>query len=97
MKAFLVVASLLTFAVTPALAEEFWVAQDPATKKCDIVSEKPDGRYNNHVIGPGSNSVHTRSSGVIRKKHQPSNTCSAGSADGDVCHVVYLYRSDRSR
>ena len=56
-----------------------------------------EGRQNNLVIGLGSNPVHTRSSGAIRKEHQPSNTCSAGSANGDVRHVVYLYRSDRSR
>ena len=53
MKAFLVVVSLLTFVVSPALAEEFWVAQDPATKKCDIVSEKPDG-HSKIIIGTSS-------------------------------------------
>ena len=26
-----------------APATEFWVAQDPATKKCKVVEEKPDG------------------------------------------------------
>ena len=27
--------------VTPALADEFYVVHDPATKHCSIVSEKP--------------------------------------------------------
>jgi hypothetical protein len=45
MKTYLVVAGLLTFVVSPALAAtEFYVAQDPATKKCEIVKTKPDGK-----------------------------------------------------
>ena len=51
----------------------------------------------NLVIEPGSNPVHTRSSGAIRKEHQPGNTRPAGSANGDLRHVFYLYRFDRSR
>jgi hypothetical protein len=43
MKAYLVIIGVLTFVVSPALAKEFWVAQDPDTKKCEIVNEKPDG------------------------------------------------------
>lgn len=44
MRTYLVVAGLLTLVVSPAFAEEFYVAQDPATKKCKIVSTKPDGK-----------------------------------------------------
>jgi hypothetical protein len=43
MKGCIVLVGLLTFVVSPASAKEFWVAQDAATKKCDIVNEKPDG------------------------------------------------------
>jgi hypothetical protein len=39
----LIVASVLIFAVSPALAAEFYVAQDPSTKDCTIVEAKPDG------------------------------------------------------
>ena len=57
------------------------------------LAARPDGnegRQNNLIIGLGSNPVHTRSSGAIRKEHQPSNTCSTGGADGNVRHVFYL-------
>ena len=40
----IVVAALLIAIATPALAAEFYVAQDPQTKKCKIVTEKPDGK-----------------------------------------------------
>jgi hypothetical protein len=43
MKTYLIVAGVLTLVVSPALAKEFYVAQDPASKKCKIVDEKPDG------------------------------------------------------
>ena len=43
MKGYIVLVGLLTFVVSPAFAKEFWVAQVAATKKCDIVDQKPDG------------------------------------------------------
>jgi len=43
MKGNIVLVGLLTFVVSPAFAEEFWVAQDAATKNCAIVNQKPDG------------------------------------------------------
>lgn len=33
----------LVGAVSPALAAEFWVSQDPTTKHCKIVETMPDG------------------------------------------------------
>jgi hypothetical protein len=51
MKVYLIVFGLLTFVVSPALAKEYWVAQDPVTKKCDIVNAKPDG-HTKIMIGP---------------------------------------------
>jgi hypothetical protein len=44
MKTILTVAGVLTFFVSPVLAKEFYVVQDPITKKCDIVKTKPDGK-----------------------------------------------------
>ena len=41
-KRFVLVAALIAIA-SPALAAEFYVAKDPATQTCEIVSEKPDG------------------------------------------------------
>ena len=44
MQKYIVAAALLSMFVTPALAAEFYVAQDPSTKKCKVVEEKPDGK-----------------------------------------------------
>ena len=41
---YVVVAVMLTAFATPALAEEWYVAQDPTTKKCDKSRKKPDGQ-----------------------------------------------------
>jgi hypothetical protein len=40
MRKLIVAATLLAFA-TPALAQEFYIVQDTATKKCTIVDKKP--------------------------------------------------------
>ena len=39
---YVLAASLLVLS-TPALAEEYYVAQDPSTKECGVVDAKPDG------------------------------------------------------
>ena len=44
MPKYVVVAALLLAVATPALAAEFYLVQDPKTKKCNIVGEKPDGK-----------------------------------------------------
>jgi hypothetical protein len=44
MQKHVVIAALLSMLATPAIAAEFYVAQDPATKKCKIVEETPDGK-----------------------------------------------------
>ena len=43
MPKFLVVTAVLLALATPALAAEFFVVKDPATGKCTIATEKPDG------------------------------------------------------
>ena len=43
MQKIMVVAGLLMSVVSPALAAEFYLAQDPSTKKCKILDAKPDG------------------------------------------------------
>ena len=48
MPKYVVVAALLIAVATPALAAEFYLVQDPKTKKCNIVSEKPDGQDHDH-------------------------------------------------
>ncbi len=39
----LIIAALLTIVATPALAAEYYVAQNPKNKMCKITEEKPDG------------------------------------------------------
>ena len=40
----IVIAAVLIAIATPALAEEFYVGQNPESKKCKVVTEKPDGQ-----------------------------------------------------
>ncbi|MGH6802318.1 MAG: hypothetical protein ACREC3_03005 [Methyloceanibacter sp.] len=59
------IAAILTIFVTPALAAEFYVAQDPETKKCKIVTEKPDGQA---LIMIGTTSYPTKEEAKKAKK-----------------------------
>jgi hypothetical protein len=43
MKKYLIAGLLVAGFVTPALAAEYYVAQNASTHKCSIVSKKPDG------------------------------------------------------
>jgi hypothetical protein len=45
-------ASLLVVLASPALAQEFYVVQDTATKKCTIVDKKPTVTTTT-VVSPG--------------------------------------------
>ena len=72
MKAYLVVVGLLTFVVGPALAKEFWVAQDPATKNCKIVNEKPDGQTK---IMIGTSSYATREEAKTARANTTAEDC----------------------
>jgi hypothetical protein len=44
MKKYLIAGLLVAGFVTPALAAEYYVAQNTSTHKCSIVSKKPDGK-----------------------------------------------------
>ncbi len=41
MKKLMISAIVLTAVSSPALADEYWVVRDSATKHCSIVTEKP--------------------------------------------------------
>jgi hypothetical protein len=41
MRKYIVAAVLISAFVTPALAEQFYVAFDPASKKCSMMHEQP--------------------------------------------------------
>ncbi|HYJ58362.1 MAG TPA: hypothetical protein VEW64_03285 [Methyloceanibacter sp.] len=44
MKKHLIAGLLVAGLVTPALAAEYYVAQNHSTHKCSVVSQKPDGK-----------------------------------------------------
>lgn len=48
----IILAAVLVAFVTPALAAEFYVVQDTATKKCTIVDKKPEVKTT-VVVGDG--------------------------------------------
>lgn len=50
------VSSLIVLAalVTPALADEFWVVQDPSYEKCSVVEKKSDGTVIDMTTGKAS-------------------------------------------
>ena len=61
---FVVCATLLALA-TPALAAEFYVVKDPATGKCAVVTEKPDGTK---LVMIGTQSYPTKKEAKAAKK-----------------------------
>jgi hypothetical protein len=58
-------AAVLIAIATPALAEEFYVGQEPETKRCKIVTEKPDGQS---MIMIGTESYATKEAAKAAKK-----------------------------
>ena len=44
MQKYVVIPALLSLLVTPAVAAEYYLVQDPTTNKCKVVEEKPDGK-----------------------------------------------------
>jgi hypothetical protein len=66
------VAGLLVFAVSPALAAEFYVAQEPATKKCKIVDTKPDGKT---MIMIGTSSYATKDEAKAARLKTTAEEC----------------------
>jgi hypothetical protein len=61
----IVVAAVLIAIATPALAAEFYVGQDPESKKCKILTEKPDGQT---MIMIGTESYATKEDAKAAKK-----------------------------
>lgn len=68
MTRYLIVASLLAFVVSPALAAEFWIAQYPPDKECNIVGEKPDGQT---VVMVGTSTYTTVEEAKAARKNFP--------------------------
>jgi uncharacterized protein YegP (UPF0339 family) len=43
MKKYAIAAAIVFALATPALAAQFYVAKDPATKQCQVLNARPDG------------------------------------------------------
>jgi hypothetical protein len=61
----IVLAAVLIAIATPALAEEFYVGQEPETKRCKIVTEKPDGQS---MVMIGTDAYATKEEAKAAKK-----------------------------
>ena len=59
---------VLMLAASPALAAEFFVAQDATNKKCNVVTTKPDGT---HQIMIGTQSYATKDEARAARKAAP--------------------------
>ena len=70
MRSFLAAAGLLVMATTPALADEFYVGQNPKTKACDIFDVKPDGA---NIVMIGTTSYPSRQ--AAREARQKAPEC----------------------
>ena len=64
-KFFLAAAVLLVLSSTSAWAAEFYLAKDPATGQCNIVTEKPDGTK---MMMVGTQAYATRDEAKAAKK-----------------------------
>jgi hypothetical protein len=62
----LALATLLAVAATPALAAEFYVVQETATKKCTIVSQRPTVSTT-VVVGSGVYTTKTEAEAAMKK------------------------------
>jgi hypothetical protein len=65
MKLRLTIATLLVAVAGPAFAAEFYVAQNPTTKKCKVVEAMPDGQTK---IMVGTSSYATKAEAKAAKK-----------------------------
>ena len=72
MMKYLAAAGLLSFVASPALAAEFYVAQDTDTKKCVIVDTKPDGKK---LVMIGTSSYATKDEAIDARKQTTLEQC----------------------
>jgi hypothetical protein len=80
MRAFLVGAALAAFAVTPSLAD-YYIIQEPTTKRCRIVEERPAAPSVGVVIGGVGFGVRTEAESRMRTVEECRES---GTTGGDV-------------
>jgi len=67
MRTYVIGAALLLSLTAPALAEEFYIVQNPTTKKCTIVTEKPTTTTTTTVVGGTTYTTRTEAENVLKK------------------------------
>ena len=77
MRTVLAGAALAAFVVTPVLAD-YYIVQEPSTKRCRIVEERPASPGIGVVIGPGGFGVRTEAEGRMRTVEE----CREGGTSG---------------
>jgi hypothetical protein len=82
MRTYIIGAALLLSLAVPALAEEFYIVQNPTTKKCTIVTEKPTTTTTTTtttVAGGTTYTTRTEAENVLKK----TTVCTASDDDED--------------
>jgi hypothetical protein len=80
MRTYVLGAALLFTRTAPALAEEFYIVQNPTTKKCTIVTEKPTTTTTTTtVVGGTTYTTRTEAENVLKK----TTVCTTSDDDED--------------
>ena len=65
MRTYIIGAALLLSMTAPALAEEFYIVQNPTTKKCTIVTERPTTTTTT-VVGNSTYTTRTEAQNALK-------------------------------
>jgi hypothetical protein len=70
------VAIILIAVATPALAAEYYIGQNPSTKQCKVLTERPDGQT---MVMMGTETYASKEEAKAARKNFPD--CKKKSAD----------------
>jgi len=92
MKALLAGAAVAALIYLPALAAEYYIVQDPSTKRCTIVEQRPANPGIGVVLGPLSFGVRAEAENHMRTVEVCRETTGRGGSGGDT--VIIEKRRD---
>ena len=84
MKALLAGAAVAALIYSPALAAEYYIVQDPSTKRCTIVEQRPANPAIGVVLGPLSFGVRAEAESHMRTVEVCRETTGRGGSSGDT-------------
>ena len=84
MKALLAGAAVAALMSSPALAAEYYIVQDPTTKRCTVVEQRPANPGIGVVLGPLSFGVRTEAESHMRTVEVCRETTGRGGSSGDT-------------